>query len=533
MVKAASTRPKINDPQFQKAVDLIDSGAVEALQRHLDDFPNLLTDTASEDGSFAGDYFANPRLLWFVAENPIRNGKLPDNIADVTQVIVEACHDNDIADLADVASYTMSLVTSGLVARECQQQAAICQVLIAAGADPNATIIPALAHRETDACRILLDCGARMTVAVAAGLGMDRELNVLKNTASGEQLQEALIVAAINGQHRCVRILADNGTDPNLFNPPGLHAHSTPLHQAVYSGCLSTVCSLVSRGADPTIKDKFFNADARDWAQEAGHLHIVEFLDNAAIMMPAINAVREGRVEDLSTWLETHSRRINDVLGDNPRTLLHYATDWPGFQPRAAETIAVLVAAGADVNTRFVAEDVAATETPLHWAASSDDLSAAKALIRAGADLNPTGGCIGNGTPLTLAVIFQNWKVAAELVESGALISLPLVAGMGRIDLVETFFDSSGRFANPHPSLPHADTVNDAEGQLDGAICLAAMSGRMEVVQYLLGNGANVNAISAIDSTPLDEALKNGHSDVADLLQCSGGLSFRDLMKAP
>ena len=533
MVKAAKTRPQITDPQFQKAVDLIDSGAAHDLQRHLDDFPNVLTDTADEDGSFAGDYFANPRLLWFVAENPIRNGKLPDNIAEVTQVIIDAFHENSVADLVDVANYTMSLVTSGLVARECNQQTAICQTLISAGADPNAGVVSALAHRETDACRLLLDCGARLTVGVAAGLGMEGELNRLKKTASAEQLQEALTLAAINGQHRCVRILADTGINLNNFNPDHLHAHSTPLHQAVYSGCVSTVCSLVSRGADPTIKDTFFNGDAWGWAKDAGHQHLIEFLDHAAIMMPAIKAVKEGRIDDLQNWLADHGDRVNDLLGDNPRTLLHYATDWPGFHPRAAETIATLVDAGANVNAKCILADQPATETPLHWAASSDDISAANALIAAGAELNPTGGCIGNGTPLTLAVIFQNWKVADALVDAGALISLPLVAGMGRLNLVESFFDSSGKFKNPHLSMPNADTVNAADGQMDGAMCLAAMSGRMEVIQFLLGNGANVNAISPIDSTPLDEALKNGHSDVADLLQCTGGVSFRDLMRPP
>lgn len=529
MVKAASTRPKINDPHFQQAVDFIDSGATEDLQRHLDEFPNLLTDSAEEDGSFAGDYFANPRLLWFVAENPVRNGRLPDNIAEVTQVILDACHDNNVNDIIDLANYTMSLVVSGMVARECDQQQSICEILIRAGADPNSGTSSALAHRETDACRILLACGAKLTAPIAAGLGMDRELTSLKKTATAAQLQQALALAAINGQHRCARILADSNLDLNQFNPPGFHTHSTPLHQAVQSGCVSTVCSLVSRGADPTIKDKIFNSDAREWAKHTQHTHIVEFLDDALIMMPAIEAVQNGRVEDLQAWLANHKDQVNQLLGDNPRSLLHYATDWPGFLPRVAETITALVEAGADINAPCILIDRPPKETPLHWAASSDDISAATALIQAGAELDVIGGCIGNGTPLTLAVIFQNWRVAEALVKAGASISLPLVAGMGRMDLVETFFDSAGKFSNPHPSMPHADTVNNAVGQLDGAMCLAAMCGRMEVVQYIMSCGGNVNAISPIDSTPLDEALKNGHADVADLLQCTGGLSFRDL----
>lgn len=336
-------------------------------------------------------------------------------------------------------------------------------------------------------------------------------------------------MAAINGQHRTTRILADSGTDLNAFNPSGYHAHSTPLHQAVYSGCVSTVCALVTRGADPTIKDKIFNGDAMGWAKEAGHTHIVDFLNDAAVMMIPIGCVREGRVNDLQAWLTEHSDRVNDTLGDNARTLLHYATDWPGFLPRVAESIAALIEAGADVNARFTGPSTTATETPLHWAASSDDIDAAKVLIKAGADLNPTGGCIGNGTPLTLAVIFQNWKVAEALVEAGAIISLPLVSGMGRLDLAKTFFDGEGQFANPHPTMPHADTVSDAKGQLNGAVCLSAMAGRQEVLEFVLARGGDVNATSPVQTTALDEAINNGHETVAEYLRAAGAKRFAEL----
>ena len=54
------------------------------------------------------------------------------------------------------------------------------------------------------------------------------------------------------------------------------------------------------------------------------------------------------------------------------------ATDWPGHRPDIARTIAALVGAGADVGVGFEGEHA---ETPLHWAASNDDLEAVQALL--------------------------------------------------------------------------------------------------------------------------------------------------------
>jgi hypothetical protein len=98
------------------------------------------------------------------------------------------------------------------------------------------------------------------------------------------------------------------------------------------------------------------------------------------------------------------------------RTLLHVLTDWPGHRANAAATVAVLVDAGADVNARFVGRH---TETPLHWAASSDDIDALDALLDRGADIEAEGAVIGGGTPLLDATAFGQWEAARRLVGRG------------------------------------------------------------------------------------------------------------------
>lgn len=529
MTESDKSTPRISDPDFSHAVRLVDTGDVDALAAWLDAHPHLLELSADEDGSFAGDYFAQPKLLWFVAENPVRNGALPANIADVAQTIIDGAREQEVTDLQGQLDYTLNLVMSGRVARECDAQAPLAGVLIGAGARPDSAIRAALSHGELAASEILLEHGAELSVPVAAALGRVDDLRRLTPTAKPEMIREGLVLAAVNGEPETLRMLLDHGLDPNEYNPPGLHPHCTPLHLAVDSGNIDAVRALLARGADPGIEDRLHNATALEWARHLGRDVVVDVLTSADSVLPAISAVREGRVEDLRGWLEAHGERLGAMLAENPRTLLHYATDWPGGWPRAAETIALLASFGANVNARYVGPATSATETPLHWAASSDDVDAAAALIAAGAELDPDGGCIGNGSPLMLAVIFGNWRVAEMLVEAGATLALPFVAGMGRMDLVTTFFDDDGAYRNPYPSLPFDDSAHDAKRAIDSALCLAARGGHENVVRLLLEKDADINTRSPVGTTPLDEAENNGHDTLAAVLIAAGGKRVDEL----
>src|SRR5262245_58416184 len=59
------------------------------------------------------------------------------------------------------------------------------------------------------------------------------------------------------------------------------------------------------------------------------------------------------------------------------RPPLHAASDWPGYFPAAPAAVALLLEAGADPNDDTGGER---PETPLHWAASTDDVEVAVAL---------------------------------------------------------------------------------------------------------------------------------------------------------
>ena len=218
----------------------------------------------------------------------------------------------------------------------------------------------------------------------------------------------------------------------------------------------------------------------------------------------AVRAVRSGDVTALARALGEEPRLVPGPLpGHGGRTLLHVATDWPGHRPHVAATVAVLVRAGADVDAPFVG---AHPETPLHWAASSDDVEAVAALLDAGADIDAPGAVIGGGTPLNDATAFGQWGAARVLVERGAVVSAWDAAALGMTDRVA--------------ELLHGGAADS----LDALLWAACHGGHLDTAVLLLGAGADVNWLGWDALTPLGAAERAGAADVVGWLREQGAV---------
>jgi ankyrin repeat protein len=99
-------------------------------------------------------------------------------------------------------------------------------------------------------------------------------------------------------------------------------------------------------------------------------------------------AIRTGDLAALERLL-TENPDLADVQIEGRRggyrTPLHVVADWPGYFPNGPAAVRLLLANGADPNGG--AEGFGRHETPLHWAASSDDVDVAEALIDGGANV--------------------------------------------------------------------------------------------------------------------------------------------------
>lgn len=212
-----------------------------------------------------------------------------------------------------------------------------------------------------------------------------------------------------------------------------------------------------------------------------------------AVARALVDAIHAGDVESLSRLLAERpglaAARIVDAKGGSS-TPLHAVTDWPGYFPNGPEVGRMLIAAGANPNVSV--EGSWHAETPLHWAASSDDVEVARALIDGGANLEAPGASIAGGSPLDDAVGYGCWQVARLLVARGARVEkLWHAAALGMLERAEELIAG----AAPTPQ------------QLTDAFWQACHGGQRRMAEYLLALGAELDGTPSWgESTPLDAA---------------------------
>jgi ankyrin repeat protein len=224
-----------------------------------------------------------------------------------------------------------------------------------------------------------------------------------------------------------------------------------------------------------------------------------------------IDAIHAGDVSAVRNALAKNpslaAARFVDEKGGSS-TALHAATDWPGFLPNAPQIVAMLIEAGADPNAAIGGSWHA--ETPLHWAASSDDAEVAKALIAGGADIEAPGASIAGGPPLDDAVGYGCWQVARLLVERGARVNrLWQAAALGMVTRAEELIAAT---------TPTGQELTDAFWQ-------ACHGSQRRMAEYLLALGADLNGTPSWGTdTPLDvaESVSTGHEALLSWLREQG-----------
>jgi len=262
------------DALFQDAVAAIDSGDVATVERLTRDHPRLVRERLKSPGAWLRDkvggalngFFEKPYLLWFVAEDPVRNDTLPPNIARVAASIIDAARREGVASLQKQLDYALLLVAWSWVADRCAVQLQLIDVLVDAGASTDGAPDSALVNGHAAAAEHLVKRGAKLTLSTALCLGRWEAIPALAESTNQRDKQAALTLAALNGKSEALVRLIPLGVDVSAPSKD-LYAHATPLHHAVSSGSLDAVRVLVEAGADLEAKDKVHRATPLGWAE--------------------------------------------------------------------------------------------------------------------------------------------------------------------------------------------------------------------------------------------------------------------------
>lgn len=282
-------RPGSPGWRFERAVEAVIDGDIDTLKKLLTDDPRLARARSARVTPFDPPVHG-AMLLHYVAANGVEGyrQRSPQNAADVATVLLDAGTDPDaLCDLYGSRCTTMALLVSSTPPARAGVQVPVLNVLIDRGAAVGPTgegnwtspLTTSLVFGFTDAAQVLVERGAPLdTLAAVAGLGRLDDVRRMLPSASAGDRHRALALAAQLGYPAIVALLIDAGEDPNRFNPPGTHAHSLPIHQAVAAGHLDVVKVLVARGARLDIKDTVHQATPLAWAQYCQKLEIAAYL---------------------------------------------------------------------------------------------------------------------------------------------------------------------------------------------------------------------------------------------------------------
>ncbi|MFY9622676.1 MAG: ankyrin repeat domain-containing protein [Pyrinomonadaceae bacterium] len=265
-----------------------------------------------------------------------------------------------------------------------------------------------------------------------------------------------------------------------MVTPASRIPPETVLMDAATKGDVTTVRTLLAKGADINANDKSYAGTALIKAAIGGHLAVVQLLLAKGANTEAkggggqtalIDAASGGHIAVVQALLAKGA----DVDAVNGRALREAALF--GHLP----VVEALLAKGADVN--------AGDETALIAAADRGHLAIVQALLAKGADANKKGG--GRG--------------ATALIHAVATLDKGRAGG------------TSGDVEEPGGSLPIVQALLDQGVDMDAkdlsgwtALMYAAGDGHLAIVQALVAKGANIEAKGEDGWTALMSAAESG-----------------------
>uniref|UniRef100_A0A8C1YMT5 Poly [ADP-ribose] polymerase n=1 Tax=Cyprinus carpio TaxID=7962 RepID=A0A8C1YMT5_CYPCA len=328
-----------------------------------------------------------------------------------------------------------------------------------------------------------------------------------------------LHLAAEKSHNDIIEVLVKHEAKVNAVDNLG----QTALHRAAHCGHLQTCRVLLSVGCDPLITSlqgfspsQLANESIQEILQEGA------FTGNSDTDRQLLEASKSGDLEVVKKLCTLQNVNCRDVEG-RQSTPLHFAAGY-----NRVAVVEYLLQHGADVHAKDKGGLV-----PLHNACSYGHYEVAELLVLHGAVVNV--GDLWKFTPLHEAAIKGKYEICKLLLRHGADPTKKNRDGNTPLDLVKdgdtdiqdllrgdaALLDAAKKGCLARvKKLCTPDNVNcrDTQGRHSTPLHLAAGYNNLEVAEYLLQHGAEVNSQDKGGLIPLHNAASYGHVDVAALL---------------
>ncbi|KAM9446412.1 tankyrase, TRF1-interacting ankyrin-related ADP-ribose polymerase b [Clarias gariepinus] len=329
----------------------------------------------------------------------------------------------------------------------------------------------------------------------------------------------AFHVAAERAHNDVLEVLQKHGAKVNAVDTLG----QTALHRAALAGHLQTCRLLLSYGADPSIVS-LQGFTAAQTGNEAVQQILSENIPtrNSDADYRFLEAAKAGDLDTVKRLCSPQNVNCRDLEGRHS-TPLHFAAGY-----NRVAVVEYLLQHGADVHAKDKGGLV-----PLHNACSYGHYEVAELLVRHGASVNVAD--LWKFTPLHEAAAKGKYEICKLLLKHGADPSKKNRDGNVALDMVKdgdtdiqdllrgdaALLDAAkkGCLARVQ-KLCSSDNINcrDTQGRNSTPLHLAAGYNNLEVAEYLLEHGADVNAQDKGGLIPLHNAASYGHVDIAALL---------------
>uniref|UniRef100_A0A8B9N5T4 Poly [ADP-ribose] polymerase n=1 Tax=Accipiter nisus TaxID=211598 RepID=A0A8B9N5T4_9AVES len=328
-----------------------------------------------------------------------------------------------------------------------------------------------------------------------------------------------LHVAAEKAHNDVMEVLHKHGAKMNALDTLG----QTALHRAALAGHLQTCRLLLNYGSDPSIISlQGFTA------AQMGNEAVQQILSESTPVRTSdvdyrlLEASKAGDLETVKQLCSPQNVNCRDLEGRHS-TPLHFAAGY-----NRVSVVEYLLHHGADVHAKDKGGLV-----PLHNACSYGHYEVAELLVRHGASVNVAD--LWKFTPLHEAAAKGKYEICKLLLKHGADPTKKNRDGNTPLDLVKegdtdiqdllrgdaALLDAAkkGCLARVQ-KLCTQENINcrDTQGRNSTPLHLAAGYNNLEVAEYLLEHGADVNAQDKGGLIPLHNAASYGADDIRALL---------------